>query len=83
MGVKVTDKLSSVPVLYVKKLAAALVLLSFLVISFNVLHTEASLDYQITYITFDSLIVYVAIRVIQWVVIKILTVYEGVDGDQN
>ena len=81
MAVKVTaNKNSSLTILYVKKLMAGLVVLSFLVITACVLGTEASLEHQVYYITFDSMLVYVAIRFFQWVVIRVLTVYEEIDG---
>ena len=84
MAVKVTEhKKQSLATLYVKKLSAGLVVLSFLIITFCVLSVQASLEYQISYITFDSFMVYIAIRFFQWIAIKVLTVYEEMDGGQD
>lgn len=69
--------------IYVNKLAAVLIVLSFLVITVCVLSTEAAMEYQILYITFDSLIVYVVVRIFQWIATKVLTVYEEMESGQN
>ena len=83
MAIKSVTKKQSVTAIYLKKMTAALVVLSFLIITASVMRVEASLEYQISYITFDSMIVYVAIRIFQWILSKILTIYEEMEGGQN
>ncbi len=68
--------------LYVRKLMAGFVVLSFLVITICVLRTEASIYYQVMYITFDSMLVYMVARMVQSIVTKILRSYEEMNNGQ-
>lgn len=83
MAISTVRTRRSMTEVYIKKLAAGLIVLSFLIISVCVFSTEASLEYQMLYITFDSLFVYVIIRFLQWIAAKVLTIYEEIGSGQN
>lgn len=83
MAISMVKTRRSVTEIYIKKFAAGLIVLSFLIISVCVFSTEASLEYQMLYITFDSLLVYVVIRFFQWIAAKVLTIYEEIGSGQN
>lgn len=68
---------------YVNRIAAFFFLLSFVIISISVMGIEASAYRRIMYITFDSLAVFFVMAAFRWIIAKILTIYEEIDGGQG
>jgi len=83
MAVKRVMKSHSPAELYVNRLSAAFCILSFLIITICVMRLEASIYHRVMYVTFDSLVVFVVMAALRWIVAKILTTYEEMDGGQG
>ena len=80
---KLMLKASSQTEVYIKKIAAGVFLLSFIIITLCVLRLEVSLYHQMMYIIFDSLIVFLVLGVARFIVSKVLITYEEMDGGQG